>query len=233
MKKVLLTGGSGTLGTEIRKIYKSFDITLSSPSSKELDITKINSVSTIVQRYKPDIIIHSAAYTDVKQAENNTDKVIDVNIVGTANIVKICAQHKIKLAFISTDHVFDGKIGNYSINDGLNPVTKYAKSKAASELTARMYDNSLIIRTSFFGKTFPYEKAFIDQWSSKDYVDIIAPKVLKEALSDKVGIVHCASERRTIFEIAKTRNSKIKPMTREEINFPTPKDTSLIIGEKE
>lgn len=233
MKKVLLTGGSGTLGSKMLKIYKSFDIILEAPTSKELDVTDMSSVEASIDKHKPDILIHSAAYTDVKSAEQDLSKVININIVGTANVVQACQERGIKLVFISTDHVFDGEVGNYSIKDGINPVTKYAKSKAASELTARMYDNALIIRTSFFGETFPYEKAFIDQWSSKDYVDIIAPKVLNEAISEKKGIVHCVSARRTIFEIAKSRNKDIKPMSRSDINFPTPKDTSLLTGENQ
>ena len=103
-----------------------------------------------------------------------------MNVLGTLNVLKSCKDLGKKLVFISTDYVFDGEKGNYTIDDPINPLSKYAKTKAAAELLVRTYENSLVIRTSFFGYDFPYEAAFVDQWSSKDYVDIIAPKVMEE-----------------------------------------------------
>ena len=132
-----------------------------------------------------------------------------------------------KIIFISTDHVFDGTKGNYLTCDSLNPLSKYAKTKTAAELLVRTYDNSMIIRTSFFGYEFPYESAFIDQWSSKDYVDIIAPKIIKLIKSNKVGIFHVGEKRKTIFEIAKRRSPNVGKISRSDIFFKTPKDTSL------
>ena len=228
MIKVLLTGSSGRLGTEIRKIYKNYNIKLVCPSSTEMDITNCENVEKVISSCKPDLIIHSAAYTDVKRAESEISKAIDVNVIGTSNIVKISKLHDIKLVFISTDYVFDGEKGNYKTTDKINPISKYAKSKAAAELVASLYEKCMIIRTSFFGKVFPYEKAFVDQWTSKDYVDVMAPKILKLALSEKVGIYHCASTKRTIFEIAKQRNPQVKKISRKQLDFPTLKDTSLI-----
>ena len=228
MIKVLLTGSSGRLGSEIKHIHKNHNIELICPTSREMDITNLKRVRDQIIKSKPDIVIHSAAYTDVKKAELEILKAIDINVIGTSNIVKVCKDFNIKLVFISTDYVFDGNKGNYKTTDSINPITKYAKSKAAAELVARMYDKSMIIRTSFFGKTFPYEKAFVDQWTTKDYVDIMAPKILSLALSNKFGVVHCASSKKTIFEIAKQRNPKVQKISRKEMNFPTLKDTSLI-----
>jgi len=224
--KILITGGGGTLGKElIRLINDKHEIL--SPNSKQLDIVDFVCLREYFRSHKPDLVIHSAAITDVKKTEGNAIPAINVNIIGTCNIVACCEEQNIKLVHISTDHVFDGEKGSYSIADPINPITNYAKSKGAAELAARMYNNALIIRTSFFGHTFPYEKAFIDQWSSKDYVDIIAPKVLEAALSDKIGIVHCVGSRRTLFEIAKDRRPEVQGISRSDINFPTPKDTSL------
>lgn len=226
--KILITGGSGTLGKELIKLLDSTGNTVLYPPSSEMDITDYSACINIFDEYKPDLVIHCAAYTDVKASEKNINKSIKSNVIGTSNIVLACEKHQVKLVHISTDHVFDGKKGNYKTDDYINPITKYAKSKGAAELVARMYDNSLIIRTSFFGHIFPYEKAFVDQWSSKDYVDVIAPKVLEAALSNKTGIVHCASARRALFDIAKDRKSNVQGISRNEINFPSPKDTSLL-----
>ena len=228
LKKILLTGGSGTLGTELRKLINNKEFDLISPSSEEVDITKFHKTKNFLTRQEPNIVVHAAAYTDVKKSKTELQKVIDTNIIGTCNLIKICSVMNIRLVFISTDYVFDGEKGMYAINDPINPITVYAKSKASAELAVRMYENSLVIRTSFYNHTFPYEYAFIDQWSSKDYIDVIAPKIIKHILSDELGIIHCVSKRRTIYEIAKERNPNIKKATRKSFDFPIPKDTSLI-----
>tara|TARA_B100001094_G_scaffold127894_1_gene123943 strand:+ start:12162 stop:12857 length:696 start_codon:yes stop_codon:yes gene_type:complete len=222
-KKLFLTGGSGTLGTEIKKIYPQ----IISPSSKECDILSLSSLQENLEVYKPDIFIHAAAFTDVKAAEKKSITCNEINVIGTANVIKACKGKKIKLVFISTDYVFDGEKGNYKPSDPINPLSNYAKSKAAAELLVRTYVDHLIIRTSFFGHNFPYERALIDQWTTKDYVDIIAPKILKEATSDKLGIIHVGSLRRSIYEIAKTRNSSVGKIERKDLNVPVPKDVSL------
>ena len=143
------------------------------------------------------------------------------------NVLKSCKDLGKKLVFISTDYVFDGEKGNYTIDDPINPLSKYAKTKAAAELLVRTYENSLVIRTSFFGYEFPYEAAFVDQWSSKDYVDIIAPKVLKEILSDKKGIFHVGNERRSIYDLARVRNKNVLKLFRKDMALCIPWDTSL------
>ena len=227
MVKVLLTGGSGTLGTEILKIYDKQKYKFLSPSSTELDITSYINCQNWFLDNKPDLVIHSAAYTNVRDSEQNYIKSIDTNIIGTCNMIRCCDELGIKLIYISTDYVFDGTKGNYSIEDAINPLTKYAKSKAAGELAARMYPKSLVIRTSFFGYAFPYEKAFIDQWSSKDYVDIMAPKILKECLSEKLGIIHVGSKRRSLYEIAVERKTEVVKASLKELKLNIPIDTSL------
>lgn len=225
--KILLTGGSGTLGKELLKLFDYNKYTVYAPPSTKLNIKDFTNCSEWFNCYMPDLVIHAAAYTDVKASEENYIKSINTNIVGTCNIINCCDSQNIKLVYISTDYVFDGEKGNYTVNDAINPLTKYAKSKAAGELAARMYPNSLIIRTSFYGHTFPYEKAFVDQWSSKDYIDIIAPKILKLCTSDKKGIVHVGSKRRSIYEIAKQRKKEVQRMFRKDMKYKIPFDTSF------
>ena len=227
--KILLTGGSGTLGTELLNLFKHTKYTVLSPRSSELDIQDYVACRDWFKINKPDLVIHSAAYTNVKESEQNFIKSININIIGTCNMIRCCEEQNIKLVYISTDYVFDGEKGNYKTTDAINPLSKYAKSKAAGELAVRMYENSLVIRTSFYGYNFPYEKAFVDQWSSKDYVDIIAPKILKESTSNKTGISHIAGTRRTIFDIAKERASNVVAAFRNEIKYKIPHDTSLEI----
>ena len=225
MTKILLTGGSGVLGSEIRKISAH---TIIAPTSEECNILSDSKVFCAFIKEKPDIVIHAAAYTNVKKAELNPCECINANVIGTFNILNACRTFNTKLVYISTDYVFDGIIGNYKTTDAINPLSNYAKTKAAAELIVRTYKNTLVIRTSFYPKEFPYEYACTDLWTTKDYVDIIAPKVLQASLSDERGIMHIGSARRSVYEIAKSRNKDVMPISHQELNFPIPKDTSLI-----
>lgn len=224
--KFLITGGTGTLGQEMIKILTSNKIDFVSPPSGECNILDYD---TLCKYIKDGIetVVHSAALTDVKKIEIDPTDAYDTNVIGTINVIKACKQFNVKLIFISTDYVFDGKKGNYTPDDPINPLSKYAKTKAAAELLVRTYDNSLVIRTSFFGHDFPYEIAFFDQWSSKDYVDIIAPKIFEEILKEKIGVSHVYSQKRTIYEIAKIKKPYIEKMSYLDFNFNLPRDTSL------
>jgi dTDP-4-dehydrorhamnose reductase len=224
--RALLTGGTGTLGTELKKLSGD-DIQFYSPSSSECNILNQEQIENCFKQRDFDLVVHCAAATNVTEIEKNPLNALEINVIGTINLLRECARHSKKMVFISTDYVFDGDKGNYSIHDPINPLSKYAKTKASAELAARTYDNSLVIRTSFYGHEFPYEKAFIDQWTSKDYVDVIAPKVLNAIKSDKVGIIHIGSLRSSVYEIAKKRNKNVKQMSRKDIRFKIPKDTSL------
>ena len=156
---------------------------------------------------------------------------MNINVIGTLNLVSACAKRNIKLVYISTDYVFDGRNGPYEPEDPINPITVYAKSKAAGELCARCYPYSLVIRTSFFDTTFPYDAALVDQYTSKDYVDIIAPKILQAIKDNERGVVHVGSSRRSIYDIAITRKPYVKKISREDIPYPVPQDTSFKLGE--
>lgn len=230
METILITGASGLLGSNLKKLINVNDYKILNPSSSILDIKNYNSVTDYFNKNNINICIHCAAFKDVMDIENNhisTIRAIDTNVVGTVNLLYSCMKKNIKLVFISTDHVFDGKKGNYDINDALNPLSKYAKTKAAAELVVRVYENSLVIRTSFFDTFFPYDKAFVDQWSTKDYIDIMAPMILKECLSDKKGIVHVASSRKSLYDLAIERKKDVLKISVKDINFKVPIDTSL------
>jgi len=224
--KFILTGGNGTLGREIMKISRSYDVSIKNPTSYECDIMSHEDLRNHITE-DIDAVIHAAALTDVRGIESNPIPSWDVNVIGTINVLKRCAEINKKIIFISTDYVFDGEKGRYKTTDPINPISNYAKSKAAAELLVRTYENSLVIRTSFFGYEFPYEKAFEDQWSSKDYVDIIAPMVLNEIINNNKGIIHIGSDRKTLYEIAKTRNPNVAPVSHRELGFAIPKDTSF------
>jgi len=143
--------------------------------------------------------------------------------------VKLCVQFDIRLVYISTDYVFKGDKGDYKEDDPLYPVNKYAWSKLGGECAVRMYDKSLIIRTSFGPDVFPYEKAFVDQWTSRQSVSVIAKKISRLIDLDVTGVVHLGGKRRTVYEFARsldpTRN--IGQLSINDVDFTVPIDTSL------
>jgi dTDP-4-dehydrorhamnose reductase len=227
--RILITGGSGTLGKEMIALLDKKEHQVHAPTSSEMDITDFYACKNVFDTQTPELVIHCAAFTDVKKSEFEFVKSIKTNIIGTCNLIFCCEEKNIKLVYISTDYVFDGNKGNYTIEDPINPLTKYAKSKAAAELAVRMYNNSLVIRTSFFGHNFPYEKAFVDQYSTKDYIDIMAPKILECGLSNSIGIKHIYSKKETIYDKAVKRNKNIIPIKIKDINnILIPIDVSLI-----
>ncbi len=224
--RVFLTGGSGTLGTELKKLSAE-GVDFYSPSSSECNILNQEQIENCFKQRDFDLVVHCAAATNVTEIEKSPLNAVETNVVGTINLLRECVKYNKKMVFISTDYVFDGEKGYYSIHDPINPLSKYAKTKASAELAVRTYDNSLVIRTSFYRHDFPYEKAFVDQWTSKDYIDVIAPKVLDVIKSDKTGIIHVGSPRRSVYEIAQKRNKNIEQIKRFDIQFRVPKDTSF------
>jgi dTDP-4-dehydrorhamnose reductase len=229
--KILITGGSGLLGSNLIKILKD-NHQIFSPTSKELNITNFVAVANYINNTRPDIVIHCAAIAKFLIAENKPIDTIDTNIIGTCNVVKACMLYDAKMVYISTSHVFDGKKGNYSVDDSINPLTKYSKSKVAGEMVTSIYHNSLIIRTEFCEETFPFETAYIDKFSSKEYIDVLAPMIAKKCISDQIGISHVGGPRRSFYEFGKLRNPNVKEGTVKNListsAIPILIDTSLI-----
>lgn len=229
--RVLLTGGSGLLGKYLIKELTKSNISYLAPTSDECDIIDLSQVTKMLFNYEPDIVIHCAAIAKYKDVELDPQKALRTNIEGTCNITNACMTNNVRLVYISTSHVFDGQKGNYTTLDSINPLTKYAKTKAAGEYTVQVHDNSLIIRTEFCEPIFPFEYAYTDKWSSKEYVDILAPQILNICLSDQKGIVHLGGKRKTFYDFALIRNSKVKKGSIEDIKktskVPILVDTSL------
>jgi dTDP-4-dehydrorhamnose reductase len=223
--KIIFTGGSGLLGSEFKKILPDIKY----PSSKEFNVTDYAQMKAYLELNECDLVIHAAAFTSPPSIDEDPLKAIEVNIIGTANIVKLCIEFSARLIYICTDYVFKGDMGNYKEDDPVCPVNKYAWSKLGGECAARMYDKSLIIRTTFGPNVFPYEKAFIDQWTSRESVSIIARKI--SILIDKniTGVIHVGGKRKTVFEYAKSLDESrdIAELSINDVNFTVPVDTSL------
>lgn len=224
-QKIIFTGGSGLLGSEFRKILPGINY----PSSKEFNIADYEQMRQYATSNGCELIIHAAAFTSPPLIEKDPLKAIGVNIIGTSNVVKLCVEIDARLIYISTDYVFRGDKGNYKETDPVCPANKYAWSKLGGECAVRMYDKSLIIRTTFGPNVFPYDKAFVDQWTSRESVSIIAKKISRLIEKDITGVIHVGGKRKTVFEYAKglDETKDIGELSINDVPFDVPVDTSL------
>ena len=144
----------------------------------------------------------------MKIHEKNINKSIDINIIGTANLVKICNLYNIKLIFFSTNYVYQGTKGNYKEEDPLLPWNNYGWSKLGAESAVQMYKNSLIIRACMTEQPFTHTKAYNNVKSNfifhKKFIELFL-KVI-----EKKGIINIGGRTQTIYDFAKKSNPKIK-----------------------
>jgi|SRR6185312_5600132 len=222
---VLITGGTGLLGRHIKPLIPQGRF----PARVEFDVTKPEMMAAYLNGKTISTILHAAAFTSPPKINENPKLALDVNIVGTANLVRLCMERNIKLLYVSTDYVFNGAKGMYKEDDPVLPANKYAWSKLAGECAVRMHDNSLIVRTSFGPTPFPYDKAFVDQWTSRLRVDVLAEKLVKLLQSDLTGTIHVGGKRQTVMDYAKSvsPDKAIGNLSLSEVAFVAPKDTSL------
>ena len=206
-KKVLVTGGDGRFAKILKKKNKHLNLYFSSKT--ECNILKLKSLEKIIKKIKPQIIMHCAGLSrPMSIHENDISKSIDLNIIGTANITKVCKKNNIKLIYFSTGYVYEGTKGNYSENDPVKPFNNYAISKLGGECAVSMYKNSLILRITMTEKPFVHKKAFKDLRTNfmfhEDLVNIL-PKIL-----NLKGIINVGGKSQSVFDFAKKFNTKIK-----------------------
>jgi dTDP-4-dehydrorhamnose reductase len=147
MKKILVTGSNGLLGQKlIEKLSKTDNIEVIATARGEnrlpfaenykfvsLDITKEEEVKTVVDTEKPDLIIHTAAMTNVDQCETEKDACWDLNVKAVEYLVEASKKHNSFFVHLSTDFIFDGKAGPYDEKAEANPLSFYGWSKYAAE----------------------------------------------------------------------------------------------------
>ena len=205
--KILVTGGNGRFAKVLK--IKNSKLNLIFKSRKELDILKYNTLEKKIIRIKPKIILHTAGLSRPMDVhDKNISKSIDLNIVGTCNVVKVCKKYNIKLIYFSTGYVYEGKKGNYSEDDPVKPFNNYGLSKLAGECAVQMYKNSLILRLTMTEKPFAYKKAYSNLKTNfmfhEDLVNYL-PKLMY-----KKGIINVGGKSQSVFKFAKKYNSKVK-----------------------
>lgn len=223
MKKIMITGITGLLGSNLAYILKKdfylYGISrsifnMSGVESKQFDLQENNMLYQYIKEVRPDILIHAAAITNVDLCEESTELARISNSQTTKFIAEVCKEFAIKLIYISTDSVFDGtKDGLYSEYDKPNPINKYAETKLLGEKHVLENDNALVLRTNFYG--FNYQdkysfgewilyslqenktiNLFQDIFFSPILVNDIAPIIKKTVDKDMLGLYHmCGSEK--------------------------------------
>ena len=199
-KKILVTGGDGRFSKILKKKNKSLKLFFA--SKKQCNILSIKTIEKIVKKIKPKIIMHCAGLSRPMDIhEQNISKSISLNIIGTANITKVCEKNNIKLIYFSTGYVYEGVKGNYSEKDPVKPFNNYGLSKLGGECAVSMYKNSLILRITMTEKPFPYKKAYTNLKSNfmyhEDLIKIL-PKIIKEK-----GIINVGGKSQSVFQFAK------------------------------
>ncbi len=212
---VLITGASGRLGKEMKKIF----VDALTPDSKELDITDKKMVEGYIERHKPDAIFHLAAMTSVPGCEHDKGKAWRINVEGTKNLLGACAKHDKKCYFIymSTACVFDGGKGGYREDDVPAPGSYYGITKLVAEtaVDAAPLEKKLIIRANFVPKEkWPYEGAFIDRYGTYLFADGLARAINEVYQAGQTGIIHITGDRKlSMYDLAKMTTPGVKPIS--------------------
>ena len=213
MKKILITGSTGQLGNSLGKVFKSrYDLVSTSRTKPNkntnhfLDITNSLLVKDMVSAISPDIIINLAALTNVDLCESNPDLAHAINFQGVKNLVNV---FKGPIIHLSTDYVFDGKLGQYKENDITNPINVYGVTKyKAEKILLEKSKESLVIRTNVL---YDYQskakssflnwvvdslkrgekiKVVDDQFNNPTWTDSISVVIDRAIKADLNGLIH-------------------------------------------
>ena len=266
--KILVTGASGLLGQKVVQqalerghetyaIYKEHPTSLGTPI--KLDLINFEELSKVLSKQKPDVVIHTAAYTDVDGCEINRELAWKVNAEATKHLAIASAQVNSHLIYVSTDYVFDGEKGFYTEEDKPNPISYYGYTKLRGEEFLKGYATEwCIARPSVLYGWGPKHKqnfatwiinnlkqgkevkVLTDQHVSPTLNTNLAAMLLEIAERKITGTTHTAGATRVsrhefALKLAETFNlnkNLIKPITMNEIRWKAkrPKDSSLNVS---
>ena len=226
--KIVVTGGTGRFGSVLKK--SKFNYQLLFPKKNKLNITKFESIKRYLVKTKPFCLIHLAGLSrPMKIHEKEISRSIELNIIGTANIVRACKMLNIKLIYLSTSYVYPGKKGNYKETDPLLPSNNYAWSKLGGESAVQMYKNSLIIRASMTEKPFVHKKAFTNVFTNFIYHEDFI-KIFKKLINKK-GVINVGGPTKSVYNFVKKENKKIKKIIlRNSKKTLMPMNSSMNLG---
>lgn len=209
--KVLVTGYNGQLGYDVVKRLEKLNIEHLGVTRKDFDLTNETDVKRFIRSYKPNVVVHCAAYTAVDKAEDERELCYDINVNGTRYIAEICKEIDAKMVYISTDYVFDGEgTKPFTENYIANPVNYYGKTKHEGELEVQeILKKYFIVRISWvfgrngnnfvktmlrLGKERDEISVVADQIGSPTYTYDLAKLIIVMIQTDRYGIYHGTNE---------------------------------------
>lgn len=253
---LLVTGAGGQLGQEFVHMNHD-DIQIIGKNRSELDITDYKSCQAVCGTFKPNIIVHAAAYTAVDQAESEPEAAWAVNVEGTRNMAKAAEAVGSKFCYISTDYVFDGQGKEpYSEYHPTAPQSVYGITKLEGERKSLEFSSKcFIVRTSWvYGK---YGQNFVqtmlqlaqskkelqvvsDQIGSPTYTYDLAKFIIDLVQSEKYGIYHASNTgtcswyefAKAIFEEAGVGPITVHPCSTEQFPRPAPRPAYSVLGQQ-
>ena len=253
--KILITGSNGMLGHDLQEVLgDNHELILT--TSKTLDITDKQHTIDFICDSNPDIVINSAAYTDVDGCEENQDIAYAVNGEGVRNLALACKKIDCPLVHVSTDYVFNGKNDKPWVEDDeIGPISVYGKSKReGEEAILEILDKYFIVRTAWLygingknfpktmlelGKNHPEITVVYDEVGTPTYTPDLAYGISQLIESDLYGIYHLTNSgscswcefARYIFEVA-DMDVKVIPVTASEFARAAPRPSYSVLNNR-
>ncbi|MDL2246071.1 dTDP-4-dehydrorhamnose reductase [Methanobrevibacter sp. OttesenSCG-928-K11] len=250
--KILITGADGMLGTDVQEVLKDEEII--STDVDTLDITNKEQTIETIKNLNPDIVINTAAFTDVDGCESNKDLAFKINAIGPENLAIACKEIDSPLLHISTDYIFNGQNDKPWVEtDKTGPISVYGETKLQGELAIeKNLDKFFIIRTAWLyglnGPSFPKTMLELaknnneisvvdDQVGSPTYTKDLALAISQLIKTDLYGIYHITNSdycswydyAKLIFKL-KNIDVDVKPVTTEEFPRPAPRPKFSVLA---
>ncbi|HNQ12360.1 MAG TPA: SDR family oxidoreductase [Bacteroidia bacterium] len=241
--KILITGSNGLLGQKL--IYtivknKSFEVIATAVGAnrttlkegyryEEMDVSDAKQVEEVIQKYKPDCVIHTAAMTNVDACETDQEKCTKLNIHAVQYIIDACKKSQSYLCFLSTDFVFDGLNGPYKETDAPNPLSYYAESKLKGEqLVLQSGLKASVLRTIIiYGVVDDDQRSNVVLWtinslSAKKNIHVINDQFRAPTLAEDLAtacIEACVRRSEGIYHISGPETKSILDIVYEVADF--------------
>jgi len=208
--RILITGAKGQLGKALTRLFfkKHPEHSVLAAGREDLDITRREQVYEVMETFRPDAVIHLAAWTDVDGCERDPRRAWEVHVAGTAYLLEAAERRRVRFWMASTDYVFDGEKGRpYGETDPPNPINVYGTTKWEGEQRALQYDRAWVVRTSWVfgeGENFVIKvlrwaeggrlKIVADQVGSPTYTEDLAEAILRFLEEDlPYGLYHLSN----------------------------------------
>jgi dTDP-4-dehydrorhamnose reductase len=263
LERILVTGASGLLGRPLvtilskkHEVIPTHHAHTIQPNSLRINVDDRDMVFKTLRDFRPAVVVHAAAETNVDKCETNKELAWRINAEGTRNVAQACVRIGAKLIYISTDYVFDGNRGFYIEEDKPNPINYYGFSKLkGEEFVEQAGCHFVIARTSVLYGWHPRKLNFAtwvidslkngraitvadDHYNSPTLADILAVMVLETVEKDLTGIYHMAGGARVsryefavqiadVFGLDKTLVARVRMNDLKMWVAKRPRDSSL------